>query len=57
MTEDYFASIARRMSELGLQRDRPFEGALAPTLQQELNAKLLEPKPMPNVVEEWDGGC
>ncbi len=51
-----FAELAKRMKELNLQRDQPFATPLAPTWETELAEKIL-PKPMPNVVDEWYGGC
>lgn len=53
-----FKEIADRQKALGLDRDKPFAEKPAPTMQQELNAKLLEPKPLPapTAVDEWYAG-
>lgn len=53
---DIFKEIADRQKALGLDRDKPFAEKLEPDFHAELNAKL-QPKPMPGVVDEWDGGC
>lgn len=54
---DEFKEIARRMAELNLRRDRPFDGKLEADWKAELNAKL-KPKPAPEQGDEvvWGGG-
>lgn len=41
---DDFADIAKRMKELQLERDKPFDQPLQPDFHAELNAKLFAKK-------------
>jgi hypothetical protein len=43
MLDEDFAAIAKRMKELQLDRDKPFDQPLQPDFHAELNAKL-QPK-------------
>lgn len=55
-----FKEIAERMKALDLQRDKPFAEPLAPTWEQELNAKLQPkpaPVPTPPAEIDWYSGC
>lgn len=55
---DIFKEIADRQKALGLDRDKPFAGPIAPTWEAELNAKLQpKPVPIPEPKTDWYSGC
>lgn len=57
---DEFAEIAKRMRELNLARDKPFEQPLDPDFHADLNAKLLKsvkPAPTPTPEPNYGAWC